>query len=241
MQCQSGALASFLENSWQIIQVKHRTKSKGSAMSAILSLLTAAALILFGLFRKRHPAEKTEAVIVRRYVHPGHGWLRMTEDGDVIVGMDDFAQSIAGSIDQVKLPRLLHRVEQGGIAWTLLHGQRCIPMVSPVSGRVIEKNEMVIHDPSLINRSPYGDGWLFKVRPRRISVQLHNLLSGRSAQQWQDAVRAQLSAFFSGTPALMYQDGGVMMSNLADRCSDDEWRRLLKQFLLIDESTPHFS
>jgi glycine cleavage system H protein len=164
----------------------------------------------------------------------------MTEDGDVIVGMDDFAQTLAGPIDRVELPRLLERVEQGGAAWTVMHGGRRIPMVSPVSGRVIEKNEMVLHDPSLINRSPYGDGWLLRVRPRRISVQLRNLLTGRSAQQWQDAVRAQLSAFFSGTPALMYQDGGVMITNLADRCSDDEWKRLLKQFLLVDESTSHF-
>ncbi len=210
-------------------------------MSAILSILTAAALIIYSLFRKRQPASEPEQVIIKRYVHPGHGWLRTNEDGDVIVGMDDFAQSVAGSIDCVMLPKLLRSVEQGGVAWTVMHGRRRIPMVSPVSGRVIEKNEMVLRDPSLINRSPYGDGWLFKVRPRKLPLQLHNLLTGRSAQQWQDAIRAQLSAFFAGTPALMYQDGGVMVEDLADRCSDDEWSRLQRQFFLVDDTPKSIS
>ena len=208
-------------------------------MTAILSILTAAALILFGLLRKKSPAKNPGEVLVKRYVHPGHGWLRMTEDGDVVVGMDDFAQSVIGSIDQVKLPRLLRRVEQGGVAWLVAHGNRMVPMVSPVSGRVVEKNEMVLHNPSLINSSPYGDGWLFKVRPRRLSPQLHNLLTGRTAQQWQDTVRARLSALFSAAPALMYQDGGVMLDNLSDRCSEEEWGGILKQFFLVEDTTPN--
>jgi len=110
-------------------------------------------------------------------------------------------------------------------------------MVSPVTGRVIEKNEMVLNDPSLVNSSPYGDGWLIRVRPRRLPAQLHNMLTGKPAGQWQDAVRAQLSRFFSGTPALMYQDGGVLVTNLCERCSDDEWNRLLKEFFLVNEQT----
>ncbi len=90
-------------------------------------------------------------------------------------------------------------------------------MVSPDSGWVIEKNEAVLRTPGLLNSSPYGEGWLFKVKPHRLSAELHNMLTGKSAQQWQVFVRSQLGRFFSGTPALMYQDGGVMLTDLADR------------------------
>jgi hypothetical protein len=110
-------------------------------------------------------------------------------------------------------------------------------MVCPVSGRVIEKNEMVLANPGLVNTSPYGDGWLIRVRPRRFSAELHNLITGRSASQWVDGARARLAGFFSGAPALMYQDGGVMLSDLADRCSDEEWERLLHEFFLADTTT----
>jgi glycine cleavage system H protein len=204
-------------------------------MSVILALVTAAVLVIMGMARTKKAQKHAAPVLVKRYVHPGHGWARMTDDGDVFVGMDDFAQSLIGSIDEVKLPRLLHRVVQGSAAWRVWHGHRLVAMVSPVTGRVIEKNEMVLRNPSLINMSPYGDGWLFKVRPRNVSSQLHNLFTGKAAHLWQDTVKARLVGFFSGTPALMYQDGGVVMKDLADRCSDEEWHAVTSEFFLVDE------
>jgi hypothetical protein len=45
-----------------------------------------------------------------------------------------------------------------------------------------------------------------------------------------------LRRYFSGTPALMYQDGGVLLKNLSDRCSDDEWNAMVKEFFLLEET-----
>ena len=202
-------------------------------MSAILAFVTAAMLIIIGMLRTKKSKKQVAPVLVKRYIHPGHGWLRMTEDGDVLVGMDDFSQSLIGTIDQVRMPRLLKRVEQGEIAWHVQHGHRLVPMVSPISGRVVEKNESVVYNPSLINTSPYGDGWLFKVHPHKLSSQLRNLLSGKSAQQWVEGIGVQLHRFFSGTPALMYQDGGLLMKDISDRCSDEEWEALKQEFFLV--------
>ena len=206
-------------------------------MSAILALVTAVVLILVASLRARKPRVHEDEVIVKRYIHPGHAWARVDEDGYVIVGMDEFAQSLIGTVNEIKLPRLLRHVHQGAIAWKVQHGQRIVPMVSPVSGWVVEKNEAVLRNPSLVNNAPYGDGWLFKVRPHRLTAELHNLLTGRAAQHWQDLVRTQLAKFFSGTPALMYQDGGVLVKNLADRCSDEEWSAITSEFFLADESS----
>ena len=88
--------------------------------------------------------------------------------------MDDFAQSVIGSIEAVSAPPpVSSAVNQGGVAWEVVHGGRRLKMVSPVSGRVIEKNEMVLTNPPLVNTSPYGDGWLFRVRPDKLPPQLH--------------------------------------------------------------------
>jgi len=207
-------------------------------MSTILALATVIGLMVIGLMRRssqRHAP--VSPVLVKRYIHPGHTWARETEDGDVIVGVDDFAQSLIGSVEKLELPRLLRSVEQGKVAWTVRHGARALPMVCPVSGRVIEKNEMVLANPGLVNTTPYGDGWLIRVRPRRFPAESHNLITGRSASQWVDGARARLAGFFSGTPVLMYQDGGVMLTDLADRCSDEEWNRLIHEFFLADTET----
>ena len=199
-------------------------------MSLILALTVATIVILTRMMRKERPKDIERPVLVKRYVHPGHSWMKINQDGDVVVGIDDFGQSIIGSIDEVKLPRLLHRVRQGEVGWMVRHGQRVVPMRSPVTGWVIEKNEMVKNSPALVNSSPYGDGWLYKVRPSKLSFQLNNLFTGRAATKWQDMERAELLRFFSGTPALMFQEGGVLLQNLADKCSDVEWQSIACQF-----------
>jgi glycine cleavage system H protein len=203
-------------------------------MSLILALTVATIIILFRMMQREKPQESAKPVLVKRYVHPGHSWLKLTQDGDVIVGLDDFGQSVIGSIDEVKLPRLLRQVRQGEVGWTIRHGSRVVPMRCPVTGWVVEKNEMVLNNPSLINSSPYGDGWLFKVRASKINLQIHNLFTGRVASRWQDAERSELARCFSGTPALMYQEGGVLLQNLADKCSDEEWSTIAKQFFQVD-------
>lgn len=206
-------------------------------MSVLLAFLTAMVLILFGTRLARKPKEEVSEVLVKRYVHAGHAWARITGEGYVVVGIDDFTQSVLGSVDAVRLPRLLKHVSQGSVGWTLQHGERRLPMVSPVSGWVVEKNEALLRNPSLLNSSPYGEGWLFKVKPYKLPQQLHNLLTGKYAHQWQDMVRTQLNRFLTGAPALTYQDGGIMMSNLCDRCSEQEWNAIAKEFFLIDETT----
>ncbi len=205
-------------------------------MSVLLAIATACVIIIWSISRKPEAKSVSRPVFLQRYVHPGHMWMRLTDDGDVLVGVDEFAQSLIGKIDSVTLPRLLKRVEQGQVALTVRHRHRVVPLLSPVSGRVIQKNEMVLSNPALVNTSPYGDGWLFRVRPAKLSVQLNNLFSGKSTQQWLVQAKAHLVQIFSTSPALMYQDGGTIAADFADKITDDEWKLLAKEFLLVDES-----
>jgi len=206
-------------------------------MSVILAFLTALVLIAFGWKRAKRSPEARNQVLVKRFVHAGHGWIRETEDGYVLVGMDEFAQSIIGSVHDVRLPRLLRRVHQGELAWEVWHGGRSLPMVSPVSGWVVEKNEMVLQNPALINSAPYGDGWLFKVKPYNLGRQTSNLLTGKPVVQWVQGLQEQLTRVFSTTPALMMQDGGMLVDNLAERCSDEEWKAVVRDFFHTETAT----
>jgi len=204
-------------------------------MSTILALITAIVLMVAGTIRSRKTREPVAEVLIKRLVHPGHAWIRTTPDGYAVVGVDEFTQSVVGKIDGVRLPHLLTRVKQGEAAWRLMHGNRALPMISPVSGWVVEKNEAVLRDPTLVNSAPFGDGWLFKVKPYKLTAELRNLLTGREARRWQDAVRGHLQSFFTGTPALFMQDGGVLIQGLADRCSEKEWQKLTSEFFLAPQ------
>ena len=93
-----------------------------------------------------------------------HEWLRV--EGDVgIVGITDFAQDQLGDIVYVDLPAVGDSVESGAVVGELESTKSVSDLFSPVSGEVIARNEALESSAELINTDPYGEGWLFKVRP----------------------------------------------------------------------------
>jgi glycine cleavage system H protein len=91
-------------------------------------------------------------------------WLRAEPDGLVQVGMTDPAQTRAGKILHVRV-RTGKRVEAGKSLATVESGKWVGPVPAPLAGLVAESNPLVMSDPDIINRDPYGDGWLLRFRP----------------------------------------------------------------------------
>lgn len=116
------------------------------------------------------------------YYHREHMWLRA--EGDVAtVGLDDFAQKLAGEIQFVELPDADDEVGANEVVGTVETGKWVGKLYSPVSGAIVEVNEGVGDDPSLINSDPYGAGWLFKLRMSDAG-ELAALLQGAAAVTW---------------------------------------------------------
>jgi glycine cleavage system H protein len=98
------------------------------------------------------------------YYSEEHEWLRV--EGDVaIVGITDFAQDQLGDIVYVDLPNVGDTVEVGAVVGELESTKSVSDLYSPVSGEVIARNAELDGSAELINTDPYGEGWLFKVRP----------------------------------------------------------------------------
>jgi glycine cleavage system H protein len=92
-----------------------------------------------------------------------HEWVRF--DGDVAtVGITDYAQSELGDIVFVELPSPGASVTEMQPFGVIEAVKAVSDLFSPVSGEVIERNDAATTEPSVINRSPYGDGWLVRVK-----------------------------------------------------------------------------
>lgn len=116
------------------------------------------------------------------YHHKEHMWLRA--EGDVaVVGLNDFAQKLAGEIQFVELPDEDEDVSADDVVGTVETGKWVGKLYAPVSGTVSEVNEAVDDDPSLINSDPYGEGWLFKITMSDPG-QLEDLMRGEAAVTW---------------------------------------------------------
>jgi glycine cleavage system H protein len=166
------------------------------------------------------------------HYHRGHTWARLGEDDTVVVGIDDFARRLLGPADGVRTPAVGDWLEQGEPAVALSVDARSAQLVAPVAGEVVEVNTELVRQPALASDDPYGRGWLFKVRPAHLKTNLRNLLSGRLAQRWIEDAREALDLRLMALSGSVLQDGGEPVADYARHLPEQEWKRLVGEFLL---------
>lgn len=117
------------------------------------------------------------------YYEQNHYWLRI--DGDVLVmGMDDFAQQMAGEIVYVQLPFEGKKLTAGKKFAKVESGKWVGKVFAPVNGELLESNEELEMDPTIINKDCYGEGWMYKIKPSDI-IEMENLIQGSEAvEKW---------------------------------------------------------
>lgn len=117
------------------------------------------------------------------YYEENHFWVK--QEGDLIVmGMDDFAQKMAGEIVYVQLPNEGKKLTQGKRFAKMESGKWLGKIFAPVSGELAEVNEQLETNPEMINEDNYGTGWMFKIKPDDLS-ELDNLIKGPEAlEKW---------------------------------------------------------
>jgi glycine cleavage system H protein len=105
-----------------------------------------------------------------------HEWVRVENDSIGVVGITDYAQSELGDIVYVELPQIGKQVKQLEPFGTIEAVKAVSDLFSPLSGEVIEVNEKLKDSADLINKDPYGEGWIIKIKISDLS-ELNNLLS----------------------------------------------------------------
>lgn len=98
------------------------------------------------------------------YYTEHHFWVR--DDGDVLtLGVTDYAQQLAGEFIYVELPDEDTKVKKGKPFASLESGKWVGRIYGPVNGIVTEANEELDDDATIMNSSPYGEGWICKIKP----------------------------------------------------------------------------
>jgi len=112
------------------------------------------------------------------YYSKDHMWVKI-EDGKVRVGLTDSGQQIAGKILMVKPRPPGKKIVQGKILGTMETGKWVGPLRAPVSGVIVEFNKTLrtVKTADLVNKDPYGEGWMFILEPTNLEDDLKNLMT----------------------------------------------------------------
>ncbi len=92
-----------------------------------------------------------------------HEWIRVEADAGFI-GITDFAQGELGDIVFVELPAVGKRVEYSQAFGTVEAVKAVSDLYSPVTGEILEVNKKIHDSPELVNKDPYEQGWMIKVK-----------------------------------------------------------------------------
>ncbi len=164
------------------------------------------------------------------YYHKGHAWVRFEGDEKVKIGIDDLTQQVMGEIEEIELPSVGMKVSQGEVVWKIRRGQRTLRQLAPLSGKIVEVNEQVKKDPSILNRSPYEKGWILKIEPITLREEKGKLMNSYQFQVAFDQVKAKLrSSIHPHNLGVVYSDGEGMIRGIAEQLDERSWKLFVEE------------
>ena len=114
-----------------------------------------------------------------------HEWIKI--DGDEIyVGITDFAQGELGDIVYIEIETTGENLDREAVFGTVEAVKTVSDLFMPISGEVLEVNEKLESNPDVVNKDPYGDGWMVKISVQD-AAELNDLLS---AEQYKEVIGA---------------------------------------------------
>lgn len=119
-----------------------------------------------------------QVALDRAYDPAGHFWVSMVGADRARVGLDALGVETSGTIAQLAFLPAGEPLKRGEAFGSLEAAKFVGPLVSPVSGTVVATNDAVVSDPALVERDPYGAGWLIEVSMAD-NAELRDLISGR--------------------------------------------------------------
>ena len=126
---------------------------------------------------------------------PKHTWAQITPEGNIRVGVSDYAQRHLKGIAHVHLEPEGTEIKQMNPFGVVETWMFMFDLYAPVSGKIVKINEALKDDPHLINEDPYGEGWIVEIKPKNsltLEKELSELLSARQYNRWVSKLEGRL-------------------------------------------------
>ena len=94
-----------------------------------------------------------------------HEWARSNEDGSLTIGISDNAQDQLGDMVFIEVPEVGQTVAAEEACAVVESVKAASDVYSPVAGEIIAVNEKLVESPETVNQDPYGEGWIFRLKP----------------------------------------------------------------------------
>jgi len=167
------------------------------------------------------------------FISAGHCWAGLDPNGNVYVGIDDFARKVIGKIDALKLPEEGTSVERGQHLFSVVCDNRIVPFKSPVSGKVTTLNAVLTRDLRRLQDTSYSDNWVCLIGEANLDADLRELKIGQGAVDFYGEEIERLEKFVkevvkTGTEGVEAPTIGQLGE--LSKLKDEEFKRFVEGF-----------
>lgn len=190
---------------------------------------------------KSSPVLKEDAILAPKglYFDKTHTWAFMEKDGNVKVGIDDFLQHVTGTLTRVIMKNTGDKVRKGDKILTIVKDGKQLSIYAPISGTIIQQNTSLVADSSLVNSSPYAEGWVYLIEPSNWAREMRFLFMGEKYSEWIEDEFIRLKDFFASSiktknPAfaqVIMQDGGELADHILADLEPEVWEDFQNKFI----------
>jgi glycine cleavage system H protein len=168
-----------------------------------------------------------------------HTWTYLEKSGVAKVGLDDLLLHITGEVKIHQLKSQGEDIRKGEILAEIDQNGRSLSIFSPISGKVLSSNPILEVNHELLNQDPYGNGWLFDIKPTNWVAEIPACFLAEEATEWfkkeldryKDFLAMNIGKYSPETYFATLQDGGELVDNSLSGLPDEMWKDFQKEFL----------
>jgi glycine cleavage system H lipoate-binding protein/ABC-type phosphate transport system substrate-binding protein len=173
------------------------------------------------------------------YFDKSHTWAYMEKDGNVKIGLDDFMQHVTGTITRIKMKGPGEKIRKGEKFLSIIRNGKQLNIYSPVSGTIIYQNTELNADSSMINSSPYSEGWIYVIEPKNWLREIQFMQMAEKYKEWLQDEFIRLKDFLSNSVRsnenvyahVILQDGGQLADHILADLDPEVWEDFQTNFI----------
>jgi glycine cleavage system H protein len=222
-----------------------RREEEMTAVLVILTIIIAVTLDVALMAYRRRRGTAPVAAAPRAMLEPrppqgvfldaAHSWVRITTEGTLRIGIDEFLMDAVGDVEAVRVPPRGTRVRRGDPLITLRVSGRELVVPAPANGEVMTTNDRVMASPYLLGRDPYGIGWVVGLWTPDHQEAIRPLRIGAAAVGYLRSEVRRLVDFLGGLQAPqaapVLADGGLPLHGSVRSLDVNGWSAFQDEFL----------
>lgn len=168
-----------------------------------------------------------------------HTWTHLEKSGDARVGLDDLLLHITGEVKLNYLRNPGETVNKGDMLAEINQNGKILKISSPISGVILDTNPEIDESPNVLNNDPYGEGWIYTIKPSKWVSETNSYYLADEAIAWsrkelirfKDFLAMSMEKYSPETSMVILQDGGELCDKPLSELPDKVWQDFQKTFL----------